>query len=71
MLTTKGMRSPLEVVLVCIRWYVAYPLSYLHLEMMQERGAVVDRSTINRWAVRFLPLLERAFCKRKRPVGSN
>ena len=72
MLSTKGMRFPLEVILVCIRWYVAYPLSYRHLEeMMQERGVVVDHSTINRWAVRFLPLLEKEFRKHKRAVGSS
>ena len=38
---------------------------------MQERGVVVDHSTINRWAVRFLPLLEKVFRKHKRAVGSS
>jgi len=72
MLSAKGMRFPLEIILVCIRWYVAYPLSYRHLEeMMQERGVVVDYSTINRWAIRFLPLLEMVFRKHKRAVGSS
>jgi putative transposase len=34
---------PLEVMLVCVRWYVAYPLSLRHLEkMMAERGVAVD-----------------------------
>ena len=28
----KGMRFPVEVILVCIRWYAAYPLSSRHLE---------------------------------------
>jgi transposase-like protein len=70
MLNTKGMRFPLEVILVSIRWYAAYPLSYRHLEeMMEERGVQVDHSTINRWSIRFLPLLEKAFRKYKRPVG--
>ena len=32
MLNFKGMRFPIDVILVCIRWYVAYPLSYRHLE---------------------------------------
>jgi putative transposase len=60
------------VILVCIRWYAAYPLSYRHLEaMMQERGVLADHSSINRWAVRFLPLLEKVFRKRTRPVRSN
>ncbi len=34
MLATKGMRFPIDVILVCIRWYAAYPLGYRHLEML-------------------------------------
>jgi putative transposase len=72
MVNTKGMRFPIDVILVCIRWYAAYPLSYRHLEeMMEERGVVVDHSSINRWAIRFLPLLEKVFRKYKRPVGRS
>ena len=72
MLEIKGLRFPIDVILVCIRWYAAYPLSYRHLEeMMEERGVFVDHSSINRWAVRFLPLLEKAFRKYKRPVGGS
>jgi putative transposase len=72
MLATKGMRFPIDVILVCIRWYAAYPLSYRHMEeMMQERGVLVDPSSINRWAIRFLPLLEKVFRKHKRPVGTS
>ena len=38
MLNFKGMRYPIDVILVCIRWNAAYPLSYRHLaEIMQER----------------------------------
>jgi transposase-like protein len=70
MLATKGMRFPIYVILVCIRWYVAYSLSYRHLEeMREERGVFVDHSSINRWAIRFLPLLEKVFHKHKRAVG--
>jgi len=72
MLTTKGMRLPIDIILVCIRWYAAYPLSYRHLEeTMMERGVFVDHSSINRWAIRFLPLLEKVFRKHKRPVGGS
>nr|WP_181375585.1 IS6 family transposase [Polaromonas sp. E3S]AWD72112.1 transposase [Polaromonas sp. E3S] len=72
MLTAKGMRFPIDVILVCIRCYAAYPLSYRHLEeMMEERGVFVDHSSINRWAIRFLPLLEKVFRKHKRPVGGS
>ena len=66
------MRFPADVVLVCICWYAAYPLSYRHLEeMMQERGVSVDYSSINRWTIRFLPLIEKIARKHKRPVGGS
>src|SRR5471030_1272645 len=72
MLNFKGMRFPIDVILVCIRWYVAYPLSYRHLEeIMEERGVSVDHSSINRWAIRFLPLIEKIARKHKRPVGGS
>ena len=72
MLAIKGLRFPIDVILVCIRWYVAYPLSYRHLEeMMEERGVSVDHSSINRWAIRFLPLIEKIARKHKRPVAGS
>ena len=68
----RRMRFLLDVILVCIRWYAAYPLSYRHLEeMMEERGIEVDHSSINRSAIRFLPLLEKVFRKHKRPAGKS
>lgn len=72
MLKMKGMRFPKEIILLCIRWYAAYPLSYRNLEeMMQERGVYVDHSSVSRWAVRFLPMLEKKFRKHKRAVGDS
>ena len=72
MLNIKRLRFPLDIILVCIRWYAAYPLSYRHLEeIMQGRGVFVDHSSINRWAIRFLLLLEKVFRKYKRPVGGS
>ena len=72
MLSFKGMRFPIDVILVCVRWYVAYPLSYRHLEeIMEERGVSVDHSSINRWAIRFLPLIAKVARKHKRPVGTS
>ena len=72
MLNFKGMRFPIDVILACIRWYASYPLSYRHLEeMMEERGVSVDHSSINRWAIRFLPLIEKMARKHKRPVGGS
>jgi transposase-like protein len=39
--------------------------------MMQERGMSLDHSTINRWAIRFLPVIEEMARKHKRPVGAS
>jgi len=72
MLNLKGMCFPMDVILVCIRWYAAYPQSYRHLEeMMQERGVSVDHSSINRWTIRFLPLIGKMARRHKRPVGGS
>ena len=39
----------LEIMLICVRWYLAYPLSLRHVEeMMQERGVFVDHSIVHR-----------------------
>ena len=51
----KRLHYPLEVMLMCVRWYAAYPLSLRHLEaMMAERGVSVDHSTVHRWALKWL-----------------
>ena len=64
------MHYPLEVMLVCVRWYAAYPLSFRQIEeMMAERGVLVDHSTLHRWSIKILPVLAAAFRRRKRPVG--
>lgn len=68
----KRLHYPLEVMLTCVRWYVAYPLSLRHIEeMMQERGVFVDHATVHRWALKILPVLGAAFRQRKRPVGRS
>ena len=66
------LHYPIEVMLVCVRWYVAYPLSLRHLEeMMSERGITVDHSTIHRWTIKMLPVLTAICRRRKRPVGRS
>jgi putative transposase len=65
----KGAHFPQEVILMGVRWYLAYPLSTRHVEeLMAERGVEVDHATINRWVIKYSPLLEEAFYRRKRPV---
>ncbi len=68
----KRMHYPLEVMLVCVRWYAAYQLSLHHIEeTMIERGEFVDHSTVHRWALKILPVLALVFRRRKRPVGGS
>ncbi len=53
-----------SVILLCVRWYCRYQLSYRDLEeMMLERGLTVDHVTIFRWAQRYAPEIN----KRMRP----
>jgi putative transposase len=66
------MHYPLEVMLVCVRWYAAYPLSFRNIEeMMAERRVFVDHSTLHSWSMKMLPVLAAAFRRRKRPVGKS
>ena len=68
----KRLHYPLQIMLACVRWYAAYPLSLRHVaEMMQERGVFVGHSTVHRWAIKMLPVLAVVFRKRKRPVGGS
>ena len=61
-----------DVILWGVRWYVAYPISYRQLEeMMEERGVEVDHSSLNRWVLKYVPLLDQAFRMRKRRVGGS
>lgn len=60
----KGRHYPGELILLCVRWYLRYPLAYEHVaEMVQERGVEVDASCIWRWVQTYAPELN----KRCRP----
>jgi transposase-like protein len=68
----KRLHYPLEVMLLCVRWYAAYSLSTRNLEeMMLERGLAVDHSTVHRWSLKILPVLAKVFRSRKRSVGTS
>jgi transposase-like protein len=50
-----------EIILLCIRRYLRYSLSYWDLEeMMLERGLRVDHATIFRWVQRYSPSVGKA-----------
>jgi transposase-like protein len=64
----KRLHFPVDVILL----YVAYSLSLRDLEeMIAEHGIEVDHSSVHRWVIKLVPLLEKAFRKQKRPVGKS
>jgi transposase-like protein len=65
----KGRHFDRSVILLCVRWYLAYNLSLSNLEeVMAERGISVDHTTNHRWMIHYAPLLLEQFNRRKRPV---
>jgi transposase-like protein len=65
----KGRHFDRSVILLCVRWYLAYNLSLRNLEeMMAERGISVDHAIVHRWVVRYPPELLERFNRRKRAV---
>jgi len=73
MINFAGRHFPKDIILMTVRWYVAYSLSYRDIEeLMAERGISVDHSTVNRWVIQYAPLLEIEFRKKyNSPVGSG
>jgi putative transposase len=68
-ISVKGAHFPQDIILMGVRWYVAYPLSYRHVEeLLEERGVPIDHATIQRWVVKYSLLLEEVCHRRKRPV---
>ena len=54
----RRLHYPLDVILLCVRWYVAYSLSLRNLEeMMAEGGFEVDHSSVHRWVIKLVPAL--------------
>ena len=54
----KGRHFEDELIILCVRRYLRYSLSYRDLEeLMAERGLQVDHSTIARWVLRYAPIL--------------
>ncbi|MCA1288008.1 IS6 family transposase [Salipiger bermudensis] len=66
MISFKGAHYPRDVILFAVFFYVRYPVSYRDLEeIMAERGVVVDHATLNRWVVKYAPLIADEARKRK------
>jgi len=67
-----GYRFPPEVIVLAVRWYLRFGLSYRDLEeLLAERGIDVDHVTLFRWVQRFTPLLVEAARPCRHSVGSR
>jgi transposase, IS6 family len=63
----KGRRFPTGIILVCVRWYCKYGISYRDLEEMTSEGGVsVDHTILFRWVQHYAPLMEKRirWCQR-------
>lgn len=72
MVDFKGTHYPKSVVLFAVFFYLRYPVSYRDLEeIMQERGVDVDHATLNRWVIRYSPLIAAQAQTKKRPTARS
>ena len=68
----KGFCYPSEVIVLAVRWYLRYGLSYRDVEELRfERGVEVDHVTVFRWVQRFTPLLVDAARPCRHAVGNR
>lgn len=68
----KGAQFPRSVILYAVFFYVRYAVSYRDLEeILAERGVTVDHATLNRWVVKFAPLIAAQAQTRKRPTAKS
>ena len=72
MIEFKSVHYPKSVILHAVFFYVRYAVSYRDLEeIMAERGVKVDHATLNRWVVKFAPLIAARAQARKRPTAPS
>jgi len=70
MIDFKGVHYPKDVILHAVFFYVRYAVSYRDLEeILEERGVDADHATLNRWVVKFSPLIVANAQARKRPTA--
>src|SRR5687767_8970546 len=67
-----GFCFPPEVIVLAVRWYLRFALSYRDVEeLLAERGIQVDHTTVYRWVQRFTPLLAEAARPCRHAVGDR
>ena len=72
MIDFKGSHYPKDVILYAVFFYVRYAVSYRDLEeIMEERGVDVDHATLNRWVVKYSPMIASQAQRQKSKTGSS
>ena len=67
-----GRHFDREIIILCVRWYLRYKLSFRDLvEMMAERGLHLAHTTIMRWVRRYVPEFEKRWARYMRPSGRS
>jgi transposase-like protein len=67
-----GRHFDREIIILCVRWYLRYKLSFRDLvEMMAERGLQLAHTTIMRWVQRYVPEFEKRWARYLRPSGRS
>jgi transposase-like protein len=67
-----GFCFPPDVIVLAVRWYLRFALSYRDVEeLLADRGVEVDHVTIYRWVQRFTPLLAEAARPCRHAVGDR
>jgi transposase-like protein len=70
--TFAGFCFPPDVIVLAVRWYLRFGLSYRDVEeLLAERGIDVDHVTVYRWVQRFTPLLAEAARPCRHAVGDR
>ena len=70
--SSKGRHFDREIIVLCVRWYLRYKLSFRDLvEMMAERGLSLAHTTIMRWIQRYVPEFEKRWNRFARPLGRS
>jgi transposase-like protein len=68
----KGRHFDREIIILCVRWYLRFKLSFRDLvEMMAERGISLSHTTIMRWIARYVPEFEKRWNRFARRAGAS
>ena len=68
----EGRHFDREIIVLCVRWYLRFKLSFRDLvEMMAERGLSMAHTTVMRWVHHYAPEFERRWNRFARPAGAS